>query len=68
MLWEIVEKISGVNRELIKEGIKTAAKDYVARNTCKCGCIKWVHELRTDGAGPCKKCNACKGFDPKDGE
>lgn len=67
MIWEVVERLTGVNRQHIKDGIKQAAQDYVARNTCKCGCIRWIHDLRTNG-GACKKCNTCKGFDPQSGE
>jgi hypothetical protein len=59
-LWAVVEAATGVDRKLIKDGIKTAAVNYVQANTCKCGCLKWAH----DKDGVCSRCN-CPRFEGK---
>ena len=58
-LWSIVEKVTGVNRQLIKDSIRTAAVEYVQEHTCKCGCMKWVH------VGMMGQCSHCKERCPR---
>lgn len=59
-LWSIVEAATGMDRQLIKDGIKTAAVNYVQANTCKCGDLKWAH----DKNGQCSRCK-CQKFEAK---
>lgn len=62
MLWDIVEKLTGVDRRHLKDSIHTWAANYVESNTCKCGGLKWAHNPQT---GACSHCTQCNGFKPK---
>lgn len=65
MIWDVVERLTGVNRKHIKEFIHTKAIDYVQSNTCQCGHFKFLHGPQTDPtACNCTRCD-CNGFRPK---
>ncbi len=63
MLWELVERVTGVDRRHLKDLIKEKATTYVNSHTCKCGCIEWAHNTTTGACFGCKRCNQ---FQPKE--
>lgn len=64
MFWEFVERVTGVNRSLILDGIKEKAAQYVENNLCQCGHVRWVHAEKGNGA--CLHCTCQKNV-PKHG-
>lgn len=58
MLWEIVEGITGIDRDHIKNMAKQRAAQFIETIICECGHPKWVH-IRQQGK--CDKC-ACENF------